>query len=573
MMKKCKQCNHEFEITPQEIEFLKKIAPTFAGEKFEIPAPTLCPACRNRRRMSSRNVINLYNRKCDLCDKPTISMYSPDKEQVVYCSDCWWSDKWSPTDFSRDYDPNRSFIEQMTELKKKVPAPALMHSGDENSEFINLSNDNKNCYLVFLSGRNEDSYYGYWTEDSKSCVDTNFISFCELCYEGTNLGRCYNVNWSVNCADCRDCYFIEDSSNCSDCIMCSRQSHKQYLYKNKQLTKEEYEKVKAELLANLEDRLDDYKKEFKEVILSRPKKFAQTLRSENCTGDDIFGSKNCINCFRTEGSEDCQNSSEINLGKDMFDVTGFGLHSELIYESQNIGINSNHCAFISFAYGLADSYNSEHCYYSKNLFGCVGAKNHAEYCVLNKQYSKQEYEKLVAKIISDMQKRGEWGEFFPPIFSSFGYNETVAMEYYPLERLEAEKLGYFWQDKKPDVEFNGNPYEPLKIDQYKNNEDERQKLLSGVLKCQKTGRPYKIMPQELLFYVKNNIPIPRVHWAKRMSDRLNLINRNTLYHRKCMCKQDDHGHQGPCQNEFETTYAPERPEIVYCEDCYWHEEK
>jgi len=572
--KVCKQCQKGFEVTDQEIEFRQKMVPTFAGEKFEIPDPTLCPRCRNRRRLAVRNVVNLYKRKCDLCAKEVVSMYSPDKTDMkVYCYDCWWSDKWIHTDFAQDYDPNRSFIEQLTQLKNKVPAPALMHSGDENSDYINLCNDNKNCYLIFLSGRNEDTFYGYWSEDSKNCVDVSYNYFCELCYEGINLGQCYNVFWAVNCGQCQDSYFIEDCGSCSDCIMCSRQAHKQYLYKNKQLTKEEYEKVKTEFLANLENKFDEYKKEFAEIILSQPKKFAQTLRSENCTGDNIFDSKNCHYCFMTSSSEDCKYCYDMSHGKDTVDVTGFGITAELIYESQNIGMDSGRCAFISFAYQLADSYICEHCYHSKNLFGCVGAKNHAEYCILNKQYTKEEYEKLVAKIITDMQARSEWGEFLPPSFSSFGYNETMASEYYPLKKDEAQKLDYAWQEKSSDVEFNGVPYEPKSIQSYKTDEAERAKLLNGVLKCIKTGRPYKIIPQELLFYVKNNIPIPRVHWNRRMTDRLNLINKNTLYHRQCMCEQTDHEHQGRCRNEFETTYPPEKPERVFCEKCYWAEEK
>ncbi|HEY4526141.1 MAG TPA: hypothetical protein VJL32_03550 [Candidatus Paceibacterota bacterium] len=28
-----------------------------------------------------------------------------------------------------------------------------------------------------------------------------------------------------------------------------------------------------------------------------------------------------------------------------------------------------------------------------------------------------------------------------------------------------------------------------------------------------------------------------------------------------------HG-ENPCPTEFETSYAPDRPEIVYCEQCY-----
>jgi len=31
-----------------------------------------------------------------------------------------------------------------------------------------------------------------------------------------------------------------------------------------------------------------------------------------------------------------------------------------------------------------------------------------KYCILNKQYSKEEYEELVPKIIEHMQKTGEW---------------------------------------------------------------------------------------------------------------------------------------------------------------------
>ena len=34
----------------------------------------------------------------------------------------------------------------------------------------------------------------------------------------------------------------------------------------------------------------------------------------------------------------------------------------------------------------------------------------------------------------------------------------------------------------------------------------------------------------------------------------------------------EHFHRDkPCPNEFLTTYAPDRPEIVYCEECYKRE--
>jgi hypothetical protein len=38
-----------------------------------------------------------------------------------------------------------------------------------------------------------------------------------------------------------------------------------------------------------------------------------------------------------------------------------------------------------------------------------------------------------------MKQTGEWGEFFDTSLSPFGYNETVANEYYPLSEEEATK--------------------------------------------------------------------------------------------------------------------------------------
>jgi hypothetical protein len=39
-----------------------------------------------------------------------------------------------------------------------------------------------------------------------------------------------------------------------------------------------------------------------------------------------------------------------------------------------------------------------------------------------------------------------------------------------------------------------------------------------------------------------------------------------------MCNKENHiNHQGKCNVEFETSYAPDRSEIVYCEKCYQQE--
>jgi len=64
MQKKCKKCSINFEITNEDLEFYKKVSPVFNGEKIEIPTPTLCPDCRQQRRISFRNFYKLYKSKC-----------------------------------------------------------------------------------------------------------------------------------------------------------------------------------------------------------------------------------------------------------------------------------------------------------------------------------------------------------------------------------------------------------------------------------------------------------------------------------------------------------------------------
>ena len=95
----CKHCSVVFPITDKDMEFYEKVSPVFGGKRYTIPAPTLCPDCRQQRRLSFRNERKLYKRKCDATGKDIISIYSPDKPYTVYHQDYWWSDKWNPLDY------------------------------------------------------------------------------------------------------------------------------------------------------------------------------------------------------------------------------------------------------------------------------------------------------------------------------------------------------------------------------------------------------------------------------------------------------------------------------------------
>jgi hypothetical protein len=234
------------------------------------------------------------------------------------------------------------------------------------------------------------------------------------------------------------------------------------------------------------------------------------------------------------------------------------------------------------------------CEVSSNLFGCVSLY-HNDYCILNKKYSEKEYFELKEKIKEHMKnmpyrdKKGRvysYGEFFPAELSPYDYNETLALSYYPLEKEEVLKQGYSWKDPEQ-KEYNITIDSKHLPDNIKNVDDS---IFDAVIGCAHNGKcndqcttAFIITNGEFQLYKKLNLPLPRLCHNCRFYERLKLENPKKLWSRTCQCAGKEsknglykntaehiHGEKS-CGNEFETSYAPDRPEIIYCERCYKQE--
>jgi hypothetical protein len=169
----------------------------------------------------------------------------------------------------------------------------------------------------------------------------------------------------------------------------------------------------------------------------------------------------------------------------------------------------------------------------------------------------------------------KYGEFFPSELSPFCYNETIAQEYFPLTKIEAIKQGYKWKD----LEERNYTIDIKNEDIPDTINDIQESIVGKVIECEHKGKcneqcteAFKIIPYELQFYQRTNIPVPHLCPNCRHYQRLNQRNPLKLWHRGCMCDKTSHSHTGDkCDIEFETSYAPERPEIIYCEKCYQQE--
>ncbi len=322
-----------------------------------------------------------------------------------------------------------------------------------------------------------------------------------------------------------------------------------------------------------------YWEKFKQMIKNVAVKYTNQINCENCTGNDNYDSKNALDCFMCQNTENSRYSFGQEAAKYCYDSMG-GTY-EWCYEVNHVGLKANNVLFCSGVLNSTNNmYYSEWCHGCHDCFGCAGLRNKS-FCVFNKQYSKEEYEQLVSRIVEKMIADNEWGEFFPVEISPFGYNETIANSYFPKIKEEALKIGAKWQEINYGIKYDGPFYEPHDdIQKYIDSKPEIDKLLAGILKCEVSGKPYKIMSQELAFYLENKIPIPRKHYDVRFEERFKMRNPNKLWHRQCMCEgkltmnneqltiDNNCEHQGRCTNEFETTYSPDRTEKVYCEECY-----
>lgn len=545
----CRISGKEFTISDGEIE---------ACRRFQVPLPTLCPEERIRSLMAFRNEWKLYPRKCDATDEEILSAYKPGVPFPVYKNEVWWGDSWDGVQYGREFDFSRSFFEQLKELQNVVPREGTSVFNSENCTFNGHIRQSKNCYLNSLVTYCEDVYYSYWMVKDKDVYDSIYTNDSTLCYECRDVNNGYNCFLLEESNNCRDCFFSYELRGCNNCIFSSNLVNKSYHIFNKPCTKEEFETMKGKLLNGS---WATWQKTYREFLNMRQKavhKNVHVLNSENVRGDHLYDCKNCLDCYDSFGSEDCCNVISMTDSKDVYNAYSAGWsRCELVYDCV-VSRGATDIAFCSYTFYSNNLRYGDSCINSKDCFGCIGLR-HKQYCILNKQYTKEEYEALVPKIIEHMKKTGEWGEFFPGFLSPFGYNETAAQDYFPLEKKEALALGFSWSDyelPKPQVEKT-IPAARLP-DNIKDIPDD---ILNWAIECEVTHKPFRIVKQELKFYREHHLPIPRRHPYERHMERMALRNPRNLWNRRC----------SQCQKEMQTSYAPERKETVYCEECYLKE--
>ncbi|MFH0712493.1 MAG: hypothetical protein V2A55_01405 [Candidatus Jorgensenbacteria bacterium] len=581
----CQNCRSQFTIEPEDFKFYEKI---------KVPPPTFCYLCRAQRRFAFRNERGLYKRKSDHSGEEIFSMYSPQSPVKIYENKVWYSDTWDPLDYGRDVDFSRPFLEQLGELFREVPRSALSTILLENSDYSNNATGLKNCYFLFNSNYSEDSAYGNGVDSSRDIFDSSHVNHSERVYEGFWLTKCAGIFFSSQCENCLEVYFSKNLRGCNNCFGCTNLVNKSYHIFNEPYSKEEYEKKLKEFNLGSYRNKTLLRERAKKFWLGFPNKFYEGIKNSNVSGEYIFHSKNVKDSYLVREGKDlryCQ-YLQVPANENCYDHSMWGNNNYLTYECSVCGNGTNNIRFCAACW--EDVKNLEYCTEcrsSSDSFGCTSLRK-KQYCVLNKQYSKEEYETLVSRIKKHMNeipykdKKGrvyKYGEFLPPELSPYGYNETIALEHFPLTKEAAIEAGYNWYDEpQKDYKISMESKElPDHIDEV--TED----ILQHIIGCEHKGNcegrcttAFRITSQEFNFYKKFGLPLPRLCPNCRHHRRIAQRSKLDLWHRKCQCTGatsengaykntvTHHHGAGKCPNEFETTYPPNGKEIVYCEQCY-----
>ncbi|MBI4836428.1 MAG: hypothetical protein HY817_04175 [Candidatus Abawacabacteria bacterium] len=560
MEKTCIKCKQIFPISEADLAMYAKLSPQVGSKVLAIPTPTLCRLCRLQRRLAYRNERNFYPRKCSATGEDIIAIYNETAKFPVYNQKTWWGDSWDPKAFGRDFDFSRPLFDQLAEQRDQVPRLALLSYTSENSTYTNHSGDNKNCYLSTIVWECEDVYFGRKVFNSRLVFDSTFIihngQILYQCCWGENLYNCQFTNFCNNSSNLKFCHNCKSSK---DCFMSSNLRNKQYVFVNEQLSKEAYETKLATIDLGSRKVLDKYQAEFTKLCETTIKQAQHIDKCENATGDYLLECKDMHMCFCGYRAESCRYCIEydgaggMKMVRDCMDAYGFG-ESELLYEvqGQSNGYNNKFC---SLSFNVADSLYLDMCFGVKNCFGCVGLHNKEQYCILNKQYSKEEYEQLVPKIVDQLIANGEWGEFFPARISPFGYNESDAKNFFPLTKEKAREQGFHWSDyvtPTPSIKTISASELPDNI------KDTDTSILNVAIECSVSKKPFRILKQELDFYQQNNIALPQKHPEVRYTERIAAINLPYLYDGQC----------SSCQKALATSYSPEKQNNLYCQVCY-----
>ena len=426
-----------------------------------------------------------------------------------------------------NFDLSKSFFDNLSFLKNNIKKPALLqyYWDNPNCNFVEAPFWASNWYLSFGIWDNvENILYSclIYTNSTNifnslmSWNNSNNIYFCKL------ILNSYNIFYSKFINNCNNVRFSSNLTWCNDCILCDNLQNESYCINNQKYSKENYESEKIKIL--------NEKLLYNKYISS----VSNLWKNHSSTDSTWNWLINCVNVKNWYFSSWFKDSRNIMFGawnppwESMYDCIDTWLWSNDFYAARWVGDWSNNF------YCSEEAWKSSYLFYCSYIqscsfcLGCIWLKNKS-YCILNKQYTKEEWYEKVDEIFGQMDADGTLGEFFPACMNPFYFNDTAAYLIDPsFTKEEVTAKWYLWRDEpiKVDIPETAQVISIDDLDQYESFDDAGVwKIDASILKKviqDHEGNVYTIQWLEYNFLVKYGLPLPRKHWLDRMKENFRI---------------------------------------------------
>lgn len=516
-VRSCEVTGRRFLITEQERDFLRRL--TEQNPWFGSPLLPRVKPCEALRRMFASGNMTFLNRvKSALSGTSVLSRYSERDGYRVVTTDEFWSDRVENTEYGRAYDFSRPFFPQFHELMRAVYHVPLNQTNVENSDYVNGGQNIRNCYLCFSILNSQDCLYCLNQFDGNDNIDCVGSVRCQFCFACVDIDGCYECEHCADSWSCSNCFGCVGCRSCRHCLGCSGLEQAEYCAFNQQLDKTSYTQLLAELCLSSHAAREQVLRRCEAATSECRKSLTRHIQTENCSGAYIARSANIHESIHVVGSTDC---GYLAVGVESQDCwKGYYSKSQLCYQSTglnmyNVGYSvvvrdSQDCWYSYFLYG-----GCAHC------FGCAQLKGES-YCILNRRYSREEYQELLPRIVAHMRETGEWGMFLSPKLSPHPYSESLARDYLAdISDAEILRRGYR-PEPAQELAAAASGRRVLDASELPDAVDglDLSEFAGAVLRCEQTGNNFNLQRRELEFYARFRIPLPRVHWRARMQEKI-----------------------------------------------------
>jgi len=420
-------------------------------------------------------------------------------------------------------------------LLSKIGVSNVAQVGAENSDYSDTNINSKWAYLsnVVINGCENVLYSLSVKDNSNNVIESIMVwDHSENIYHSKAVTKSFSVLYSKDITNSNNIRFSSNLQGCTECISCNDLQNQSYCIDNICYPKEDYTIRKRE---RLQDPLTFQSNQEKSL----------NIACLNVTWSSNIECNDCENTFLSYNVKNWRNlilHGSAQWSEYAYDCfTWWSPYASHMYGVMWAGA-CEHVYCSVFVNGW-----SNNIYYSINIdacsfcLGCIGLKNKS-YCILNKQYTKEERYEKVDEIFTQMERDWQLWEFFPATMNPFYFNDTAAYLIDPsFTKEEVTAKWYFRRDEPIKVDipegmeivYTSSPSLLLSekgdhktLDDFEWFDDQGNWTINAdILKCviqDEQWNVYRIIPMEYKFLVKHGLPIPRKHWLERMKENFRI---------------------------------------------------